>query len=150
MADYCAQSMNPPRQASKSKPPPSYQLCNLVATLTGFVFPLVLPFCSQRGYIQPQLPFTPFAVLLGPYILLLSVQVLTEMLTWHWQSPVWLATPVVYEAYRVLQPVRGLRLDALYQGPGLLVGSDSWCATHEGCLVCWCYRWSSSTPVFYR
>ncbi|KAK8538963.1 hypothetical protein V6N13_022110 [Hibiscus sabdariffa] len=41
MVDYCAQSMNPPRQASKSKPPPSSQLCNLVATLTGFVFPLV-------------------------------------------------------------------------------------------------------------
>ncbi|KAK8498523.1 hypothetical protein V6N12_066620 [Hibiscus sabdariffa] len=85
MVDYCAQSMNPPRQASKSKPPPSSQLCNLVATLTGFVFPLVLLFCSQRGYIQPQLPFTPFAVLLGPYILLL----LTEMLTWHWGLVCW-------------------------------------------------------------
>ncbi|GMI85941.1 hypothetical protein like AT3G60590 [Hibiscus trionum] len=130
MADYCAQSMNPQIQTSKSKPPPSYQLCNVVATLTGFLIPLMLLFCSQRGYIQPQLPFTPFAVLLGPYNLLLSIQVLTEMLTWHWQSPVWLAAPVVYEAYRVLQLTRGLRLGAELDAP-------AWVMHSIRGLVCW-------------
>ncbi|KAE8665787.1 hypothetical protein F3Y22_tig00112529pilonHSYRG00028 [Hibiscus syriacus] len=38
--------------------------------------------------------------------------------------------------------------DAQYQGLGLLVGTDSWCATHEGFLVCWFYSSSSSPAVF--
>ncbi|KAK4383882.1 hypothetical protein Sango_2739500 [Sesamum angolense] len=67
--------------------------------------------------------------LLGPYILLLSVQMLTEMLTWHWQSPVWLVTPVVYEAYRLLQLMRGLKL-----GPEL--GAPSWMVHAIRGLVC--------------
>ncbi|XWS32370.1 hypothetical protein CRYUN_Cryun23aG0153800 [Craigia yunnanensis] len=122
MADYGARSKNL-RQASKSKPP-------FIATWTGLVIPLMILFGSQKGYLQPQLPFIPFAVLLGPYILLLSVQMLTEILTWHWQSPVWLVTPVVYEAYRVLQLMRGLKLGAELSAPAWMMH------TLRG-LVCW-------------
>ncbi|XWS77251.1 hypothetical protein CRYUN_Cryun01aG0245200 [Craigia yunnanensis] len=129
MADYCAQSKNL-GQASKSKPPFSYQFWNTVATLTGLVIPLMLLFGSQNGYLQPQMPFIPFTVLLGPYILLLSVQMLTEILTWHWLSPVWLVTPVVYEAYRVLQLMRGLKLGAELSAPAWMMH------TIRG-LVCW-------------
>ncbi|XVF22756.1 hypothetical protein REPUB_Repub12eG0198400 [Reevesia pubescens] len=129
MADYCAQSMNL-RQASKSKPPFSYQFWNIVAPLVGLVIPLMILFGSQKGYLQPQLTFIPYAVLLGPYILLLSVQMLTEMLTWHWQSPVWLVTPVVYEAYRVLQLMRGLKLGADLSAP-------TWMMHTIRGLVCW-------------
>lgn len=129
MADYCAQSMNL-IQASKSKPPFSYQFWNIFATLTGLVIPLMILFGSQKGYLQPQLSFIPYAVLLGPYVLLLSVQILTEMLTWHWQSPVWLVTPVVYEAYRVLQLMRSLKLGAELSAPAWMMH------TIRG-LVCW-------------
>lgn len=129
MADYCAKSKNL-GQASKSKPPVSYQFWNLVATLTGLAIPLMMLFGSQKGYLQPQLPFIPYAVLLGPYILLLSVQMLTEMLTWHWESPIWLVTPVVYEAYRVLQLMRGLKL-------GVELSAPAWMMHTIRGLVCW-------------
>jgi hypothetical protein len=85
---------------------------------------------SHRGILQPQLPFISFLVLLGPYLLLLAVQMLTEMLTWHWRSPVWLVTPVVYEAYRVLQLMRGLKLAAELAAPG-------WVVDGIRGLVCW-------------
>ncbi|OMO78529.1 hypothetical protein CCACVL1_14325 [Corchorus capsularis] len=129
MADYCARSKNL-IEASKSKPPFSYQFWNLVATLTGLVIPLMMFFGSQKGYLQPQLNFIPYAILLGPYILLLSVQMLIEMLTWHWQSPVWLVTPVVYEAYRVLQLMRGLKL-------GVELSAPAWTMHTIRGLVCW-------------
>ncbi|KAK5812659.1 uncharacterized protein LOC108468660 [Gossypium arboreum] len=129
MADYCAKTMNL-RQVSKSKSPSNYQLCNLGATLAGFLIPLMLLLASQRGFMQPHLPFLPFAVLLGPYMLLLSVQVLTEILTWHWKSPVWLVTPIVYEGYRVLQLMRGLKLGAEIDAP-------AWVMHSIRGLVCW-------------
>ncbi|KAK8479062.1 hypothetical protein V6N11_027669 [Hibiscus sabdariffa] len=129
MADHCAKSNNM-AQASKSKPPLSYQFWNLVATLTGLAIPLMMLFGSHKGYLQPQLPFIPYAVLLGPYILLLAVQMLTEMLTWHWESPIWLVTPVVYEAYRVLQLMRGLKL-------GVELSAPAWMMHTIRGLVCW-------------
>lgn len=116
MADSCARPKQP-SQACKSEAPFSYQFWNMVATVTGFIIPLMLLYGSQKGVLQPQLSFISFAVLLGPYLLLLSIQILTEMLTWHWQSPVWLVTPVVYEAYRVLQLMRGLKLGAELTAP---------------------------------
>ncbi|KAJ7962114.1 Cytochrome P450 [Quillaja saponaria] len=116
MADACGRQKYP-MQASNSKAPFSYQFWNIFAALTGFSIPLLMMFGSQRGVFQPQLPFISFAVLLGPYLLLLSVQVLTEMLTWHWQSPVWLVTPIIYESYRVLQLMRGLKLGAELNAP---------------------------------
>ncbi|KDO85719.1 hypothetical protein CISIN_1g019992mg [Citrus sinensis] len=129
MADSCARSKNTTR-ACNSKPPFSYKFWNMVANTTGFIIPLLMLFGSQKGFLQPQLPFIPFAVLLGPYLLLLSIQILTEMLTWHWQSPVWLVTPVVYESYRVLQLMRGLKLGAELSAPAWIVH------TVRG-LVCW-------------
>ncbi|XP_039069161.1 uncharacterized protein LOC120215582 isoform X1 [Hibiscus syriacus] len=129
MADYCAKSKNM-TQASKSKPPLSYQFWNLVATLTGLAIPLMILFGSHKGYLQPRLPFIPYAVLLGPYILLLAVQMLTEVLTWHWESPVWLVTPVVYEAYRVLQLMRGLKL-------GVELSAPAWMMHTIRGMVCW-------------
>ncbi|ESR58561.1 hypothetical protein CICLE_v10021078mg [Citrus x clementina] len=127
--DSCARSKNTTR-ACNSKPPFSYKFWNMVANTTGFIIPLLMLFGSQKGFLQPQLPFIPFAVLLGPYLLLLSIQILTEMLTWHWQSPVWLVTPVVYESYRVLQLMRGLKLGAELSAPAWIVH------TVRG-LVCW-------------
>ncbi|TXG62644.1 hypothetical protein EZV62_009638 [Acer yangbiense] len=129
MADSCAR---PKRltQSCNSKPPFSYQFWNMVANVTGFIIPVLLLFGSQKGFVQPQLSFIPCAVLLGPYLLLLSVQVLTELLTWHWQSPVWLVTPVVYESYRVLQLMRGLKLGAELSAPAWMMH------TIRG-LVCW-------------
>ncbi|XP_050387121.1 uncharacterized protein LOC126803357 [Argentina anserina] len=117
-------------QACRSKPPFSYKFWNIVATVTGFIIPLMMAFGSQQGFIQPQLPPISFAVLLGPYLLLIAVQILTEMLTWHWQSPVWLATPVVYEGYRLLQLMRGLKLGTEIMAPAWIMhtirGLVSW------------------------
>jgi len=129
MADACSRPKYPTEEC-KSKAPFSYQFWNVVATLTGFIIPLLLMFGSQKGFLQPQLPFIPFAVLLGPYLLLLSVQFLTEMLTWHWQSPVWLVTPVIYESYRVLQLMRGLKL-------GVELNAPAWMMHTIRGLVCW-------------
>ncbi|XP_062091571.1 uncharacterized protein LOC133797620 [Humulus lupulus] len=117
-------------QPCKSKPPFSYKFWNIVATATGFIIPLIMIYGSQKGLLQPHQTFITSAVLLGPYLLLLFVQMLTEMLTWHWQSPVWLVTPVVYEAYRLLQLMRGLRLGAELSAPGWMMhtirGLVSW------------------------
>lgn len=129
MAHTCAH----PKDLSlpyKSKPPQSYQFWNMVFSIAGFLIPLALLFGSDKGYLQPQLSFMSFAVLLGPYLLLLSVQMLTEALTWHWQSPVWLVTPVVYEAYRVLQLMRSLKLSAELVVP-------AWTLHLLRVLVCW-------------
>ncbi|KAK9273489.1 hypothetical protein L1049_018299 [Liquidambar formosana] len=129
MADSCAQPINL-TQAHNSKAPFSYQFWNIVATVAGFIIPLTVLLGSQKGFLQPPLPFISSAVLLGPYLLLLSVQILIEMLTWHWQSPVWLVTPIVYGAYRVLQLMRGLKLGAELSAPAWMVH------TIRG-LVCW-------------
>lgn len=115
MADSCARP-EVSKQVCISKAPFSYQFWNMFATVTGFVIPIMMLFGSQRDFLQP-LSFISFAVLFGPYLLLLSVQVLTEMLTWHWKSPVWLVTPVVYEAYRLLQLMRGLKLGTELSAP---------------------------------
>lgn len=119
-----------PTQAPKSNAPFSYRFWNIFASIIGYAIPLVLLFGSQRGFLQPQLSHISYLVLLGPYLLLLSVQILTEVLTWHWQSPVWLVTPVVYEAYRVLQLMRGLKLSMEMTAP-------SWMVHSIRGLVCW-------------
>lgn len=111
MADSCARPKNS-AETCISKPPFSYKFWNIFATVAGFIIPLIILFASHKGLLEPQLPLISSAVLLAPYLILLSVQILTEILTWHWQSPVWLVTPVVYEAYRVLQLMRGLKLGA--------------------------------------
>lgn len=129
MADACSRPKYP-TQDCKSKAPFSYRFWNVVATLTGFIIPLLMMFGSQKNILQPQLPIISFAVLLGPYLLLLSVQFLTEMLTWHWQSPVWLVTPVIYESYRVLQLMRGLKL-------GVELSAPAWVMHTIRGLVCW-------------
>ncbi|GJN26889.1 hypothetical protein PR202_gb14856 [Eleusine coracana subsp. coracana] len=107
----------------KNQVPVSYRFWNLAASTLGLVAPLALFFASHRGILQPQLSFIPFAVLLVPYLVLLSVQMLTEMLTWRWKSPVWLVAPVVYEGYRVLQLMRGLQLADEISAPGWMVQS---------------------------
>ncbi|XP_062185065.1 uncharacterized protein LOC133888735 [Phragmites australis] len=122
MADACGRPENNTFDL-KRQIPTSYRFWNLAASILGFLAPLALLFASRRGTLQPQLPFIPFAVLLGPYLLLLSVQMLTEMLTWHWKSPVWLVAPVVYECYRVLQLMRGLQLAGEISAPGWMVQS---------------------------
>lgn len=122
MADACGRPKGM-SVAHKSQIPLTYQLWNLGASLLGFILPLLMLFASHKGSLQPQLPFISFLVLLGPYLLLLSIQMLTEMLTWHWKSPVWLVTPIVYEAYRVLQLMRGLHLAGEVGAPAWMVES---------------------------
>ena len=122
MADACGRQENNILDL-KRQIPISYRFWNVAATIVGCIAPFALFFASRRGTLQPQLPFIPFAVLLGPYLLLLSVQMLTEMLTWHWKSPVWLVAPVVYEGYRVLQLMRGLQLAEEISAPGWMVQS---------------------------
>ncbi|WOK98717.1 hypothetical protein Cni_G07429 [Canna indica] len=129
MADSCGRQPRIPLE-QKSQAPLTYRLWNLVASILGFLAPIVLLFASRRGYLEPNLSFISFAVLLGPYLLLLSVQMLTEMLTWHWRSPVWLVTPVVYEAYRVLQLMRGLKLAGE-------IGAPAWMMVSIRVLVSW-------------
>nr|GMD59360.1 uncharacterized protein LOC109183354 [Ipomoea batatas]GMD71559.1 uncharacterized protein LOC109183354 [Ipomoea batatas] len=129
LADSCARRQNPPQDCS-NKPPLTYRFWNMVANTVAFIIPLAVMFGSHKGVVQPHLPFIPSAVLLGPYLLLLSIQILTELLTWHWQSPVWLVTPVVYEGYRLLQLMRGLKLGAELSAP-------SWMLHTIRGLVCW-------------
>ncbi|XP_078448147.1 cytochrome P450 family protein [Wolffia australiana] len=122
MADACARP-NGPAQSPIWHIPLGYKLWNMGASLAGLVSPLAAFLASHAGPIQPTLPAISFAVLLGPYLLLLSTQMLTEALTWHWKSPVWLIAPLVYEAYRVLQLMRGLKLAAEVAAPAWAVGA---------------------------
>ncbi|OAY70807.1 hypothetical protein ACMD2_25009 [Ananas comosus] len=124
MADACGR----PKESSTScavgsQIPLRYKLWNMGASVLGFLVPLVLLFASCKSTLQPHLPFNSFMVLLGPYLLLLSIQMLTEMLTWHWRSPVWLVAPVVYEGYRVLQLMRGISLAGEISAPAWMVES---------------------------
>ncbi|MQM09769.1 hypothetical protein Taro_042645 [Colocasia esculenta] len=128
MADACARPKTSPNISSQV--PVAYMFWNMCASVIGFVVPLAMILASYRGFLQPHLPFIPFTVLLGPYLLLLAAQMLTEMLTWHWKSPVWLVTPVVYEGYRVLQLMRGLRL-------GTEIGAPAWAVDSIRGLVSW-------------
>ncbi|XP_068651009.1 uncharacterized protein [Aristolochia californica] len=129
MADTCARPKSS-MQTCNSEVPLSYKFWNIASSIMGFIAPLVMLLASRKGLVQPQLPFIPFTVLLGPYLLLLAVQMLTETLTWHWKSPAWLVTPMVYEAYRVLQLMRGLRL-------GSEIGAPLWAVECIRCLVSW-------------
>lgn len=129
LADSCARPRNSIHDC-RSSPPFSYKFWNMVASITGFIIPVLMHFSSQKGIFQPVVSPISFLVLLGPYLLLLSVQILTELLTWHWQSPVWLVTPVVYETYRLLQLMRGLKLSAELTAPPWMLH------TIKG-LVCW-------------
>ncbi|XP_010544615.1 PREDICTED: uncharacterized protein LOC104817218 [Tarenaya hassleriana] len=131
MADSCARPKDP-SESCKSKPPFSYRFWNTFAAVAGLVVPLFFLIASQRGLalLQPPLPFISSGIMFFPYFILLAVQMLTEMLTWHWQSPVWLVTPVVYESYRVLQLMRGLKLGSELNAPVWVVhtlrGLVSW------------------------
>ncbi|VFQ75763.1 unnamed protein product [Cuscuta campestris] len=129
LAHSCAQRQIP-TQNPKNAPPLTYRLWNMFASIVGLMIPVAVMLGSQKGLVQPHLPLIPSAVLLGPYLLLLSIQMLTELLTWHWQSPVWLVTPVVYEGYRLLQLMRGLKLGAELSVP-------SWMLHTTRGLVCW-------------
>ncbi|XP_076924722.1 uncharacterized protein LOC143587272 [Bidens hawaiensis] len=130
MADACSRPNTPDQDPCLSQPPLGYRFWNMVGTVSGFIIPLIMFFGSENGLFQPQLAPISFAILLGPYLLLLAVQMLTEMLTWHWESPVWLVTPVVYETYRVLQLMRGLKL-------GAELGAPAWTVHVIRGLVCW-------------
>ncbi|KAI0500991.1 hypothetical protein KFK09_019209 [Dendrobium nobile] len=126
MADACAAH---PRSKIQVPPLP-YRMWNMGASVLGFLAPILMMVASHRGLLAPELSFMSFSVLLGPYLLLLAVQMVTEMLTWHWKSPVWLVTPIVYEAYRILQLMRGLRL-------GSEVSATGWAITSIRLLVSW-------------
>lgn len=130
MADACSRPNDQSQEPTRSRPNFGYRFWNMVATISGFIIPLIMLFGSQKALFQPELSTISFSILLGPYLLLLAVQMLTEMLTWHWESPVWLITPVVYETYRVLQLMRGLKLSAE-------LGAPAWTVHTIRGLVCW-------------
>ncbi|KAI3700983.1 hypothetical protein L2E82_45624 [Cichorium intybus] len=133
MSDACSRptGQDPDPEPCLSRAPFAYRFWNTVATVSGFIIPLTIFIVSQKGLLfEPKIPSISFALLLGPYLLLLAVQMLTEMLTWHWESPVWLVTPIVYEGYRVLQLMRGLKL-------GGEIGAPGWTVDMVRVLVCW-------------
>ncbi|XP_020084936.1 uncharacterized protein LOC109707819 [Ananas comosus] len=127
MADACGR----PRESSTSSAvgsriPLRYKLWNIGASALSFLVPLLLLLPSCKSTLRPQLPFNSLMVLLGPYLLLLSIQMLTEMLTWHWRSPVWLVAPIVYEGYRVLQLMRGISMAGEVRAPAWMVDCLCW------------------------
>lgn len=131
MADSCARPKGGRSMSEeRTQVPLAYRIWNLGASIIGFLVPSLMLFASHKGYFQQNLPFISFAVLFGPYLLLLATQVLTETLTWQWKSPVWLLTPIVYEGYRVLQLMRGLQL-------GLEIGAPGWAVESIRGLVSW-------------
>ncbi|XP_047334316.1 uncharacterized protein LOC124938006 [Impatiens glandulifera] len=130
LADSCSRPKDP-TEVCHSQAPLSYKFWNILASTTGYLIPLAVLFLSQNVVsFQPNVPLMSFSILFGPYLLLLSIQMLVEMLTWHWRSPVWLVTPVVYEAYRVLQLMRALKLGAELSVP-------VWMLDTVRVLVCW-------------
>lgn len=129
LAHSCARRQIP-TQNPQNAPPLTYRFWNVFASLVGAMIPVVAMLGSHKGFLQPPLPLIPSSVLLGPYLLILAIQTLTELLTWHWRSPVWLVTPVVYEGYRLLQLMRGLKLGAELSAP-------SWMLHTVRGLVCW-------------
>jgi hypothetical protein len=52
MADSCSRSKNQ-AQSCNSKPPLSYKFWNMVATVSGFVIPLMVLLGSQKGTLHP-------------------------------------------------------------------------------------------------
>lgn len=128
MADNCARSRK--GNVSYFKIPFSYKFWNFVLNLVGFAIPCLAWAASYSGVLQPNVCLLSFATMLGPYLMLLSVQMLAEMLMWHWKSPVWLIVPVVYEAYRFLQLIRGLDL-------GIDLGAPTWLMEGMKGLVAW-------------
>lgn len=128
MADNCARSKK--GKVAYFKIPFSYKFWNFLLNLVGFVIPCLAWAASYSGVIQPQVCLLSFSTMLGPYLMLLSVQMLAEMLMWHWKSPVWLIVPVVYEAYRFLQLIRGLDM-------GIDLGAPTWLMEGMKGLVAW-------------
>lgn len=128
VADYCARRKK--GQVSHIKIPFSYIFWNFLLNLVGFVVPSLAMAASYRALIQPKICLISFATMLGPYLMLLMVQMLAEILTWNWKSPVCLIVPVVYEAYRLLQLSRGLEL-------GIDLNAPSWLMEGMKGLVAW-------------
>ncbi|MFS7939043.1 hypothetical protein Hanom_Chr05g00446981 [Helianthus anomalus] len=97
IADACSRPNTVGQDPCLSQPPMAYKFWNMVATVSGFIIPLVMLFGSEKGLFQPQLPPISFAILLGPYLPPISFAILlgpyllllvVQMLTWHWESPV--------------------------------------------------------------
>ncbi|XP_078167398.1 cytochrome P450 family protein [Carex rostrata] len=130
MADACARATETSWDQIRQNVPGNYRLWNCGASITGFIIPLLLLFAYRKGTLQPGLSSISFLVLVGPYLLLLSIQMLTEALTWYWRSPAWLITPVVYEGYRILQLMRGITLAGE-------VGAPVWMVQTLRGLVSW-------------
>ncbi|KMZ64089.1 hypothetical protein ZOSMA_383G00070 [Zostera marina] len=107
-----------------------YKSWNILAGFVGLVIPLATFYLGYRGFLTPSIPVIDFAVVIAPYILLLVVQMVTEMLTWHWKSPAWIVVPVVYEGYRIVQLMRGLKL-------GIEIGAPDWVVVTIRGLVSW-------------
>ncbi|XP_057815054.2 uncharacterized protein LOC131028732 [Cryptomeria japonica] len=128
VADYCARSKK--GQVSYFKIPFSYMFWNFLLNVVGFVVPSLAIAASYRSIVEPQICLISFATMLGPYLMLLMVQMLAEILTWNWKSPVCLIVPVVYEAYRLLQLSRSLEL-------GIDLNAPSWLMQGMKGLVAW-------------
>eukprot|EP00252_Welwitschia_mirabilis_P021512 TRINITY_DN5536_c0_g1_i1.p1 TRINITY_DN5536_c0_g1~~TRINITY_DN5536_c0_g1_i1.p1 ORF type:complete len:331 (-),score=45.65 TRINITY_DN5536_c0_g1_i1:226-1218(-) len=128
IADYCARSKT--GNAAVYRIPFSYKFWNIFLNLLGFTVPCLVIAASYKDLILPNTSFFTFLSILGPYLMLIIVQVLAEALTWHWNSPTWLIVPVVYEAYRFLQLIRGRDL-------GVEIGAPLWLIDGMKGLIAW-------------
>ncbi|KAJ6320564.1 hypothetical protein OIU78_015868 [Salix suchowensis] len=148
----------PWHKTCNSKPPLSYKFWNMVATISGFVIPLMMLLGSQKGILQPQLPFIPFAVLLGPYMLLSictdsdRVADLALAVTSMAGNPSCvrvLSAATADEGIEAWGRAQCSNMDVAYdQGAGILVDSNPWCSAHECCLVCRFHCSISAAPLF--
>ncbi|MCO5601020.1 hypothetical protein L7F22_055136 [Adiantum nelumboides] len=110
--------------------PSSYKFWTLFVNMVGLLGPLIAYVGSKSGFFGAEPVWLPVAAMILPYVSLLLVHTLVELLVWKWQSPVWLIVPLVYGCYSVLQLSRGLQL-------GEALGAPLWTIEALKGLISW-------------
>ncbi|KAJ6400368.1 hypothetical protein OIU84_015922 [Salix udensis] len=157
MADSCSRPQNQ-AQTCNSKPPLSYKFWNMVATISGFVIPLMMLLGSQKGILQPQLPLYPICSSAGS---LHAASICTDSdrvadlalaVTSMAGNPSCvrvLSAATADEGIEAWGRAQCSNMDVAYdQGAGILVDSNPWCSAHECCLVCRFRCSISAAPLF--
>ncbi|KAI5057815.1 hypothetical protein GOP47_0027830 [Adiantum capillus-veneris] len=133
MTDSCARNQrhfhkNGPRLGHEI--PSSYKFWTLFVNMVGLLGPLIAYVGSKSGCFGAEPLLLSIAAMIVPYVSLLLVHTLVELLVWKWQSPVWLIVPLVYGCYSVLQLSRGLQL-------GQALGAPLWTIEAVKGLISW-------------
>lgn len=110
--------------------PLGYKVWTLFVNVVGLLGPLIAYVGSKSGFFGAEPALLPIAAMVVPYMSLLLVHTLVELLVWRWKSPVWLIVPLVYGCYSVLQLSRGLQL-------GLALGTPLWTIEAVKGLMSW-------------